>query len=173
MCVNYPEGNCTPHTTVFNARTYAKYEKNRTGWISSLFSHQCPQSMVRIKRRPSKWVVKLVSFELSTKVTCCLCGWHCPSAQESVQSEWENGRAGAVKCDKYLNATLWRAFMFIQQLALLCACVCVNWQRIVSWVLCAGHVEQICRMSLIDVGELHAYLCYRFHCSSSRSKRAS
>lgn len=54
-------------------------------------------------------------------------------AQESVQSEreWEGIPTVRVKCDKYLNATLCRAFMFIQQLALLfvsmplCLCVCV------------------------------------------------
>lgn len=92
VCVHYPEGNCTPDTTLFNARTYAKDRKNRTGWISSLFSHQRPHSIhVGIKRRSSKWFVKLVSFELCTKVTCCLCGWHCPSARERAVSERVGG----------------------------------------------------------------------------------
>lgn len=42
-----------------------------------------------------------------------------------------------------------------------CACVrvCVNWQRIVSWVLCAGHVEQIFRISLIDKRKRVACKC--------------
>lgn len=174
MCVHYPEGNCTPDTTLFNARTYAKYRKNRTGWISSLFSHQRPHSIhVGIKRRSSKWFVKLVSFELCTKVTCCLCGWHCPSARERAVREWEGIPTVRVKCDKYLNATLCRAFMFIQQLALLFMsmpmCVLIDNK---SWVECfVQDTWNRFAIALIDRRhrELHANVCYRFHSQLSRS----
>lgn len=96
-------------------------------------------------------------------------------AQESVQSkrEWEGIPTVRVKCDKYLNATLCRAFMFIQQLALLFMsmpmCVLIDNK---SWVECfVQDTWNRFAIALIDRRhrELHANVCYRFHSQLSRS----
>lgn len=117
----FPEGNCTSTTNflIFNWGVSFIFISIFLFVCFLLFCCLAHCWLIRVLvSRPSKSFV--VICELCIKVTCCLCGWHGISAR---QCHWRGVRGrvhGRTKCDKYLNAKLGRAFMFIKQFSWLC-----------------------------------------------------